>query len=354
MDHPTISVSDLTKRFGDLAVLRHVDLRVPAGAVLVLLGPSGCGKTTLLRTIAGLERADAGEVRIDGRLVSGSAVHVAPQRRRVGMVFQEWALFPHLSVAGNVAYGLPRARRRDPQAIAAVLRMVGLEGVADRPPSLLSGGQQQRVALARALAPEPAVLLLDEPFSNLDATLRAQVRADVHRLLLQLGITAVFVTHDQDEAFVLGDEVAVMREGCIVQQASPVELYARPVDPWVASFVGVANLLPGSAAGEVAASAIGPVPLERAHHGDVVLLVRPEELRLAPGNDATVDLVEYHGHDCLYTARLDAGPSVRVRHGSAPAHRPGDRVAVAHAGPPAMAYPREAAGAVPAGQRRSA
>ena len=334
----TISTRSLSKHFGDHPVLRQVDLDVRPGAIVVLLGPSGCGKTTLLRTIAGLEPIDEGEIRIDGTVTSGAGVHVPPQRRRVGMVFQDWALFPHLSVAANVAYGLPRARRRDPGAIADVLRLVGLEGLAGRAPSQLSGGQQQRVALARALAPQPAVLLLDEPFSNLDAALRAEVRADLHRLLADLGTTAVFVTHDQDEAFVLGDEVAIMRDGRIVQQAAPVDLYARPADPWVAAFVGIANLLPATAAGTTADSAVGPVPLEHPHQGDVVVLVRPEDLRIEPGTGGTVERLEYHGHDCVYSVALDRGPMVRVRVGSVPAHRLGAGVAVRHAGPAAVAY----------------
>ena len=338
MAEATISIRGVRKRFGDTEVLRGVDLDVPPGATVVLLGPSGCGKTTLLRAIAGLDAVDGGEIRVAGAVASGPGVHVPPQRRRVGMVFQDWALFPHLSVAQNVAYGLPRARRRDPEAIATVLRLVGLEDHGDRPPSQLSGGQQQRVALARALAPEPAVLLLDEPFSNLDATLRAGVRADLHGLLTELGTTSVFVTHDQEEAFVLGDEVAVMRDGRIVQQAPPVELYARPADPWVASFVGIANLLPATAAGGSARSPVGPVPLERPAHGDVVVLVRPEDLAVRAGTDATVERVEYHGHDCLYRVALDGGPVVRVRVGSVPTHRAGDRVSVSHAGPSTVAF----------------
>ena len=196
MNEPTsITVTAAVKRFGDVDVLRHVDLRVDAGAVVALLGPSGCGKTTLLRSIAGLERLDGGEVRIGDRLVSGPGAHVPPERRRVGMVFQDWALFPHLTVAQNVGYGLPRAQRAGARVDAA-LDMVGLGGLGDRSPGTLSGGQQQRVALARALAPQPGVLLLDEPFSNLDSTLRVQVRTEVHQLLAQLEVTTVFVIHD--------------------------------------------------------------------------------------------------------------------------------------------------------------
>ncbi len=269
-----IAVVGASKRFGDVEVLRQVDLRVEPGAVVALLGPSGCGKTTLLRMIAGLERLDGGEVRIGDRLVSGPDAHVPPERRRVGMVFQDWALFPHLSVAQNVGYGLPRAERGGPRVDAA-LAMVGLDGLGDRSPGTLSGGQQQRVALARALAPQPGVLLLDEPFSNLDSALRVQVRTEVHQLLAQLEVTTVFVTHDQEEAFVLGDQVAVMHGGRIVQQASPSTLYARPATPWVATFVGDANLVDGTAVGATATTSVGSVALDARLEGPVQVVLRP-------------------------------------------------------------------------------
>ncbi len=337
-----VEVIDVSKRFGTTHVLRSVSLPVAAGTIVSLLGPSGCGKTTLLRTIAGLERPEAGEVRVDGRVLTSSTTWVPPERRRIGMVFQDWALFPHLTVAANVGYGLPR---RAPAAdVDAVLAMVGLDGLGDRMPSTLSGGQQQRVALARALAPRPAVLLLDEPFSNLDTALRVQVRAEVHQLLTRLGVTAVFVTHDQAEAFVLGDEVAVMAGGAIVQQAAPAVLYERPATPWVAQFVGDANLIEGRGEGRRAATVCGPVPLLDEAHGVVTVLARPEELVVADVDAGTVELVEYYGHDTVYAVDLDAGPSVRARAGSAPRWRRGDRVTVAHSGRPAVAWPADAAG----------
>jgi iron(III) transport system ATP-binding protein len=341
-----IVVTDAAKRFGHTEVLRRVYLRVAPGAVVALLGPSGCGKTTLLRSIAGLERLDDGEVRIGDRLVSGPGVHVPPERRRVGMVFQDWALFPHLTVAQNVAYGLPRAERRGPR-VGAALEMVGLGGLGGRIPGTLSGGQQQRVALARALAPQPGVLLLDEPFSNLDTALRAQVRSEVHQLLAELAVTTVFVTHDQEEAFVLGDEVAVMHGGRIVQQAPPSALYARPAMPWVASFVGDANLVDGTAAGGTAETPIGPVALEPAPEGAlagaVQVVLRPEELRLASpngghGTPAVVELCEYYGHDTVYLVRPDGAEPLRARAGSVPQFDRGDRVTVTYQGPPAVAY----------------
>jgi iron(III) transport system ATP-binding protein len=359
--HPTdgpkgpdaITVAGASKRFGDVEVLRDVDLRVEPGAVVALLGPSGCGKTTLLRTIAGLERLDGGEVRIGDRLVSGPSAHVPPERRRVGMVFQDWALFPHLTVAQNVGYGLPRAERRGARVDAA-LAMVGLGGLGDRSPGTLSGGQQQRVALARALAPQPGVLLLDEPFSNLDSSLRVQVRTEVHQLLAQLEVTTVFVTHDQEEAFVLGGQVAVMHGGRIVQQASPSALYARPATPWVATFVGDANLVDGTAAGARATTSVGSVALDAPLDGPVQVVLRPEDLLLVPpadgaraeagaglGTPATVELCEYYGHDTVYLVRPDGGPPLRARAGSVPQFDRGDRVAIRYQGPPAVAYAGE-------------
>ena len=345
-----ISVRGLQKSFGTKLVLRGVDLEVPAGQVVALLGPSGCGKTTLLRSIAGLERADAGTISVGGTLLSSEPEHVAPERRRIGMVFQDWALFPHLDVGGNVGYGLPR-RDRTPARIEAALALVGLDGMADRAPSTLSGGQQQRVAVARAVAPEPTVLLLDEPFSNLDSALRVQVRTELHRLLVDLGVTAVFVTHDQEEAFVLGDQVAVMLDGAVVQQATPAELYARPASPWVADFVGDANLLPAVATGTTAATEVGPVTLDEEHDGDCTVLLRPEELRLVPTGSAVVDLVEFHGHDTLYLVRVESGAVVRVRRAGAPVHQRGDAVTVVSSGAPAVGYPASAAADSGAGAR---
>ncbi len=348
-----IDVRGASKRFGALEVFRDVDLRVEPGRIVALLGSSGCGKTTLLRTIAGLERLDAGEVRVGDRVLSAAArdVHVPPEKRRVGMVFQDWALFPHLTVAQNVGYGLPRSERRGPR-VAAALHMVGLDGLGDRQPATMSGGQQQRVALARALAPQPGVLLLDEPFSNLDSTLRMQVRTEVHQLLADLAVTTVFVTHDQEEAFVLGDEVAVMQAGHIVQQARPAELYTRPASPWVATFVGDANLVAGDARGDHAVTAVGDVALDvsggGSAQGPVEVVLRAEQLRLDPlgaaddggrGVPATVQLTEYYGHDTVYLVRPDGAEPVRARAGATPRFGRGDRVMVTYEGPPAVVFP---------------
>jgi iron(III) transport system ATP-binding protein len=336
-------VEALCKAFGAARVLDHAGLRAPAGEVVALLGPSGCGKTTLLRCIAGLERPDAGQVRLDGRDLAAPAAFVAPERRRIGMVFQDGALFPHLTVAGNVGYGLSREERRGPR-VEEALALVDLAGFGDRLPASLSGGQAQRVALARALVTRPSVLLLDEPFSNLDTSLRVQIRAEVQRLLADLGVTAVFVTHDQEEAFVVGDEVAVMLAGRVVQQATPAELYRAPASRAVAGFLGDANLLPGVATAGLADTAIGRVPLRDGLGGDVDVLLRPEQLRVSAGAAATIDSVQYFGHDAVYLTRLAGGTALRVRVLDVPEFRPGDTVDLTYVGGATVGYPRNGAG----------
>ncbi len=326
--------------------MHDLSLRVEPGESIALLGPSGCGKTTLLRLIAGLERPLAGTIQLGDRFVSGPSgrggTWVAPESRRVGMVFQDWALFPHLTVGRNVGYGLERSKRT-PGRIAETLDLVGLSGFAERMPATLSGGQQQRVALARALAPRPGVLLLDEPFSNLDSSLREDVRSEVRRLLIELDITAVFVTHDQDEAFVVGDRVGVLCDGRLAQVDTPDGLYRRPVDPFVADFVGTASWLHCDASGGFAHTPFGRLPLSntaaRSGHGGssagaghtVNVMLRPEQLRLAQGSAAEVELVEFYGHDSMVVANLD-GALLRVRCGPDPDVRRGDSVAVEFTG----------------------
>ena len=331
-------VTGVAKSFGSTPVLRGVDLTVPAGALVALLGPSGCGKTTLLRSIAGLERPESGEVRVGSRVQSGPGTFTRPERRRIGMVFQDAALFPHLSVGRNVAYGVPR---RDPGRagrVAGALALVGLAGLADRAPSTLSGGQAQRVAIARALAPGPTVILLDEPFSGLDAPLRAELRLEVRRVLAASGATAVFVTHDQEEAFIVGDEVAVMHDGAVAQQADPADLYELPATRAVAEFIGDANFLPGVAGGAGADTAVGRIPLHSPARGEVEVMIRPERLVAQPGDAATVAAVEYFGHDAVYRIRLDSGEVVRSRTIGAPGLAPGDRVDLEFVGAPTVAF----------------
>ena len=331
-----IAVTSLSASLGGQAVLRGVDLSVPAGSVVTLLGPSGCGKTTLLRCVAGLLRPDSGEVRIGDRHLSGPRTWVRPERRRVGMVFQEPALFPHMSVAANVGYGLPRRARRG--RVEEALRLVGLDEFGERLPEQLSGGQQQRVALARALAPRPAALLLDEPFSALDAPLRAQLRREVRAALAQSGATALFVTHDQEEAFLLGDMVAVMHEGTIAQLAPPAELYRHPASSEVARFLGDANVVLGIATGDLAETPLGAVPLEAPRHGPVDVVVRPEQVGLEDGGGALVEAVEYYGHDAVYLVRAWGGPPIRARELGAPRFAPGDAVRLSFTGVATAAF----------------
>ncbi len=333
-----VRVDAVSAGYGGSPVLRSVTLDVIEGEVVSLLGPSGCGKTTLLRVMSGLHRADEGEVFVSGRLVDGSTGFVSPEQRSVGMVFQDGALFPHLSVLDNVRFGL--RGRADAEARALeVLRLVDMADYANRLPGTLSGGQQQRIALARALAPEPSVLLLDEPFSALDAGLRVQLRRDVKRILSDVGITVVVVTHDQEEAFVLGDRVAVMRNGTIEQVGSPAELYECPVSPWVASFVGEANLLVGQRSEGHVNTSVGALPLRAPVPGSgaIEVLVRPEELSVVAGDHAVVEAVEYFGHDARFDVRTDDGEHFAVRMALAP-FAVGDRVDVRFVGSSVSGY----------------
>jgi iron(III) transport system ATP-binding protein len=302
-------VEGLVKSFGGPRVLDGLDLTVPAGALAAVLGPSGCGKTTLLRVVAGFEPADSGTIVIEGTKVAAAGRHVPPERRRVGVVPQEGALFPHLTVAGNVGFGLG-GRRKNSARIDELLELVGLAGFANRMPYELSGGQQQRVALARALAPGPALVLLDEPFSALDTGLRAAVREDVRTALRATGATAVLVTHDQEEALSMADLVAVMDGGRIAQVASPGALYAAPVDLGVATFVGDAVVLDVVASGMRADSPLGPLELREAVHGTGRVVVRPEQITLTDaesGIPATVTATVFYGHDAL--VRVDVAGS---------------------------------------------
>jgi iron(III) transport system ATP-binding protein len=301
-----VAVTGLYKAFGAHPVLAGVDLEVPAGSLTAILGPSGSGKTTLLRLMAGFERADAGTIGIGDVLVDGPGAYLAPERRRIGYVPQEGSLFPHLTVAGNVGFGL-RARERRGGKVAAMLETVGLGGFGQRYPHQLSGGQQQRVALARALAIEPAVVLLDEPFASLDAGLRSSVRADVQQIFRRAGTTAVLVTHDQDEALSTADRVAALRDGTIAQCAPPEDLYRRPADAGLARFIGDANLLDGVLDGSVVKTSLGTLPLDPAATtlgvaGQVTVLIRPEQIDMGPneaGVTGRVTSYGYHGHDAV-------------------------------------------------------
>ncbi len=333
-----VAITDLEHSYDEQPVLHGVSLDVAPGESIALLGPSGCGKTTLLRLVAGLEKPSSGSITIGGEPVAGDN-WVPPDRRRVGMVFQDWALFPHLSVAKNVAYGITKSSTKDAE-VAAALEMMDLAGIDDRMPATLSGGQQQRVALARALAPRPGVLLLDEPFSNLDTSLRIEVRTEVHRLLADLGITSIFVTHDQDEAFIVGRRVAVMRDGHIVQTATPYDLYHNPVYRWTAGFVGTVSSVSAIAQSGTSQSSIGSLAVDPQLQGPVDLILRPEQLVLEAGGDAEVVLVEYYGHDSLVFVESD-GDQLRIRCGPAANYSPGDRVTVRFVDTVALAFAKE-------------
>lgn len=309
---PELEVRGLCKRFGDVVAAQDVSFAVAPGEILGILGPSGCGKTTVLRLIAGLELPDRGSVLIHGR----EATKLPPEARGVGLVFQNFALFPHLSVRGNVAYGLRFKRDVPKTRVAELLELVGLAGYERRRPNQLSEGQKQRVALARALAPEPRALLLDEPLSALDAALRKELRGGLRRILKRLGTTAVYVTHDQEEALALADRVAVMREGQIEQIDTPAELYQAPKTPFVASFIGRANLWPGrvvsagketvvEVAGErFSAEGVGPSPGTA-----VYLFFRPEDVRVGDGAyRAEMEDAEYLGDRWEVRARFHGLP----------------------------------------------
>lgn len=306
-----IRIEGAAKRFGAVTAVDRSSIEIDRGEVVALLGPSGCGKTTLLRLIAGFERPDDGVVEIDGVAVAGAGTWVPPEHRGVGMVFQDYALFPHLSVSENVGFGVSRRERA--ARVAELLALVGLDGLGDRYPNELSGGQQQRVALARALAPSPHVVLLDEPWSNVDPHLRGPLRDEVVAILRSLGVTVVLVTHDREEAFSLADRIALMRDGVLLQAAAPEELYYAPVCRWAAEFVGACNVLAGTVCDGCVATALGTFPAVAvdgsemtAGSGAVDVLVRPEllELRLDPTGPAEVVAREFRGHDVFYRVRL--------------------------------------------------
>jgi iron(III) transport system ATP-binding protein len=306
-----LRLSEIRKSFGATQALAGVSLDVERGEIVALCGPTGCGKTTALRVLAGFERPDAGRVEIDGKLVAGDGRWVAPDRRRVGMVFQDYALFPHLDVGANVGFGVARGDRSG--RVAELLELVGLGDLGHRFPDELSGGQQQRVALARALAPRPAVVLLDEPWGAIDPLLRGTLRDEVARILRATGVTALLVTHDREDAFSVADRIALMRDGQVVQIGAPEDLYFSPSDRWCAEFAGAANVIAGRSDGASVQTALGDFPAPEPPPGSAVqVLVRPELVGLEPDGSAPAEIVErkFLGHDVLYRVRLADGTDV--------------------------------------------
>ena len=355
---PWLAIERLDAGYGRKAVVERLSLNLARGGIGCLLGPSGCGKTTVLRAVAGFEPVLAGEIRLDGELVARPGLQVAPEHRRVGMVFQDHALFPHLSVAANVGFGL-RGRTGAAERVAQMLATVGLSALAQRHPHELSGGQQQRVALARALAPAPRLLLLDEPFSSLDADLRERLGGEMRALLKAQGTTALLVTHDQHEAFAIADEIGILRAGRLQQWGTAGQLYHRPANRFVAGFVGEGTLLPAEMLDSQTARlelglARGAWPARCAEDGlplaagaSVDLLVRPQDLAVDDESPVQARLLTraFRGAETLYTLQLASGVSVLALVPSHHEHAVGSAVGLRLALRELVAYRRAAASA---------
>ncbi|MEM7094164.1 MAG: ABC transporter ATP-binding protein [Actinomycetota bacterium] len=309
-----LQASALRKTFDDVVALDGVSLELHAGEVLALVGPSGCGKSTFLRSVAGLVELDAGAIELDGTLVDDGSTQLPPEQRSVGLVFQEHALFPHLTVADNIGFGIRNSAREGiTSRVDEMLDLVNLAGYGGRFPHELSGGERQRVALARALAPRPALMLLDEPFASLDHNLRVALRHEIMAALRATGTPAIFVTHDQAEALMIGDRIAVMRSGCLEQLDAPAAIFHRPANRFVASFMGAASFLPIEDPTSSARTVLGAID-SRVDCTSPVAMVRPDDLRfdVADSGSAEVVTAEYHGSGWLVTVRHDSGPDLLV------------------------------------------
>ena len=327
-----LEVENLRHAYGEQEVVRGLSFSVAHGAIGCLLGPSGCGKTTVLRCIAGFEGIREGEIRLAGRTVSGAGVMVPPEKRRIGMVFQDYALFPHLAVAGNIAFGLhalPPAERS--ARVRELAQLVGLSGVLDKYPHEISGGQQQRVALARALAPRPELLLLDEPFSNLDVDLRERLSLEVREIIKASGATAVLVTHDQQEAFSMADEIGILHEGRIQQWDSPYNLYHRPANRFVADFVGQGVFLPAKALnGRQLQIELGVLQGDSQGLENLEVLLRPDDVVHDDAAPTQAEVVHkaFRGAEILYTLRLASGQKVLALVPSHHNHALGEKIGI--------------------------
>src|SRR5688572_21642693 len=325
-----LEVRELSHAYGSHQVVAGLTFSLARGAIGCLLGPSGCGKTTVLRCIAGFEAVQAGEIRLAGRLVSGPGMMVTPEKRRIGMVFQDYALFPHLTVAANIAFGL----HSDPQRAARVRELselVGLSAALDKYPHEISGGQQQRVALARALAPRPELLLLDEPFSNLDVDLRERLSLEVRDIIKASGATAVLVTHDQQEAFAMADEIGVLHEGHLQQWDNPYNLYHRPANRFVADFVGQGVFLPATALnGRQLQIELGVLQGDSQGLQNLEVLLRPDDVVHDDAAPTQAEVVHkaFRGAEILYTLRLASGQKVLALVPSHHNHALGEKIGI--------------------------
>lgn len=343
-----LTVEGIEQAYGDNQVLSNLSFRIPAGAIGCLLGPSGCGKTTALRCIAGFEGVRAGRILVNGEVLSSPGFTVPPERRGLGMVFQQYALFPHLDVAANVAFGLKGFSAAEKQRrVAEVLDIVGLAGSASLFPDELSGGQQQRVALARALAPRPGLLLMDEPFSSLDTGLRVRLGSEIRDILKQQGITALLVTHDQAEAFAVADEIGVMRSGHLEQWDTAYNLYHRPANRFVAEFVGEGCFMPGQANDDgtvqIELGRLEPTEaLAAGQHAEVEVLLRPDDIVHDDDSPQTATVLRkaFRGAAILYTLGLPSGRRVHALVPSHHDHRIGERIGIRLEADHVVVFPR--------------
>ncbi|MCG3773667.1 MAG: Fe(3+) ions import ATP-binding protein FbpC 2 [Nitrospira sp.] len=311
--------------------VQEISFAAREGEILCLLGPSGCGKTTILRAIAGFEPVRSGQLFLSGQLVSSPDVMTPTENRHVGMVFQEYALFPHLRVQDNIAFGLHHLSRSERASrVQEMLRLTGLEGFERRYPHELSGGQQQRVALARALVQNPVVLLLDEPFSNLDPDMAGRMRQELHDLLRRTKTTTVLVTHDHDEAFAMADRIAVLNQGRLEQFDTPEMMYHMPATPFVADFVGQADFIPGTVSQGMVHTELGEFPdtIECTDGTNVVVMIRPDDIHLVPTEGARSRVIsrQFHGSENLYTVSLPSGQIVHSSQGSTSVYQAGTTV----------------------------
>ena len=334
MSEPVIECLNLTKHFGNVPAVEDISFTLEPGEIMSILGPSGCGKTTLLRLIAGFETPDRGEIRIQGRLASGGSTHVPPDQRNVGVVFQEYALFPHMTVAKNISFGLQRLSKQEKQErLSAVIELVRLTGLEDRYPYELSGGQQQRVALARTLAPRPVTVLLDEPFSNLDSAMRREMRQEVESILRGHNMATIFVTHDRVEAFATSDRVGVIREGHLDQLDTPDAIYYSPATPFVARMTRTCDFMSGRLYENTVHTEVGKLPCasNNGHIEDseqVNILVHPDDFRVLPDPQGKCLILsrEFRGDETMLVVKTPSGAALRCRHRSYSALTPGTQV----------------------------